>query len=512
MRRRLGLAVLLSLLLATIAGAVLAPPQQVYPIIEILVEDPSTPVLLRSAFRPRASLRDCEALTGSAIRVTLERCPQCRLTGSQCAHTIDSATQAMLGSVPLATPAAHVPGGGVITFSARDPAVALAACQAAAAQPPGKAGPLTCFASGQPRHDAPRQPVAHPWHWALLAAAILASWLTGWFILRYDHLHARITHDHVGSGPQKFHTQPTPRIGGIGVVMGLLAAGAILLLADALPGEREFGLLMLAGLPAFLGGLAEDVTKRVGVAERLLMTMLSGALAAWLVGAVLHRIDFPGVDTALLWLPFAVAFTSFAVGGVANAINIIDGYHGLAGGFSVIVLAALAWVASQVGDALVFSTALALAGALLGFLLWNWPHGRIFLGDGGAYFTGFLLAELGVLLVLRNPGVSPWFPLVLLVHPVFETLFSIYRRRFAQRLSPGTADGAHLHQLIHHNLLQRRGGSSQTNGRVGKYLWLPNGIVAGLGSLFMSSCQALATISVVYCALFVLSYRKLKTK
>lgn len=509
MRRRVGLALLLALLLATIGGAVLAPPQQVYPTIDILVNDSSTPVALRSAFRPRASLRDCEALTGNAIRVTLERCPQCRLTRTQCAHTIDSTTQAMLGSEPLPMPAAHVPGGGVITFSARDPAVALAACQAAAAQTTGKAGQLTCFAPGQPRLGGPRQPVAHAWHWALLAAAVFASWLSGWFILRYEHLHARITHDHVGSGPQKFHTQPTPRIGGIGVVMGLLAAGAILLLADALPGEREFGLLLLAGLPAFLGGLAEDVTKRVGVAERLLMTMLSGALAAWLVGAVLHRIDFPGVDTALLWLPFAVAFTSFAVGGVANAINIIDGYHGLAGGFAVIVLAALAWVASQVGDTLIFSTALALAGALLGFLLWNWPHGRIFLGDGGAYFTGFLLAELGVLLVLRNPSVSPWFPLALLVHPIFETLFSMYRRRFAQRLSPSAADGEHLHQLIHRRLVQQTGSSAENNGRVGKYVWIPSVITASIAISCMHSLHALLAVSLAYCFVFLMAYRTL---
>jgi len=73
------------------------------------------------------------------------------------------------------------------------------------------------------------------------------------------------------------------------------------------------------------------------------MTMLAGGIGAWLLGAILNRLDIPGVDTALLWLPLSVAFTIFAVGGIANAINIIDGYNGLAGGFAAIVLAAMAW-------------------------------------------------------------------------------------------------------------------------------------------------------------------------
>ncbi len=149
---------------------------------------------------------------------------------------------------------------------------------------------------------------------------------------------------------------------------------------------------------------------------------------------------------------FAIAFTAFAVGGVANSINIIDGYNGLAGGYSVIVLAALAWVAGQVGDPVVLSASLAMLGALLGFLVWNYPRGKIFMGDGGAYLVGFWLGELSVLLVVRNPDVSPWFPIVLLAYPIVETLFSIYRRMFILGRSAGHADDMHLHQLIYRRL------------------------------------------------------------
>ena len=286
---------------------------------------------------------------------------------------------------------------------------------------------------------------------AFLAAAC-GAWLVCWLIVKYEHLHAHLSHDHTDSGPQKFHAVPTPRIGGIGVTVGLIASGGIMMLSAHLPYEREFGLLLLAGIPAFLGGLVEDITKMVGVLERLLLTMLSGAVAAWLLGAVLTRLDVPYIDQALMWLPFALALTIFAVGGVANAINIVDGYNGLAGGYAFIITIAIAGVAAQVGDMLIFPTALALAGALLGFLRWNWPNGKVFLGDGGAYLLGFLIAEISILLVARNSGVSPWFPLLLLIHPVFETLFSIYRRKFRRGHTPGRPDALHMHQLVYSRL------------------------------------------------------------
>ena len=348
---------------------------------------------------------------------------------------------------------------------------------------------------------------------ALFAAAI-GAWLACWLILKYEHLHAHLSHDPIDSGPQKFHAEPTPRIGGIGLIAGLLTAGGVMMLAQKLPHEREFGLLLIAGVPAFLGGLIEDITKKVGVLERLLLTMLAGSLAAWLLGAVLNRLDIPGIDHALTLLPFAVLFTSFAVGGIANAINIIDGFNGLVGGYAIIVLIALAVVAGQVGDPFIFTVALATAGAILGFLKWNWPGGKIFLGDGGAYLLGFLLAELSILLVARNPSVSPWFPLVLLVYPVFETLFSIYRRTILRRQSPGAPDGHHLHTLIYRRVVpqetsyHRSMGEAERNDRVAKYLWVPAAVVAIAGALLWQSTLALVAVAALYCAFYVVVYRR----
>src|SRR6266571_4052936 len=257
-------------------------------------------------------------------------------------------------------------------------------------------------------------------------------------------------------------TCPTCRIGGLGVMAGLLVSGAALLATEQSASGEQFGYLLFASLPAFLGGITEDVTKNVSVLARLALTILAAACGAWLLGAVLPRLDVPGLDTLLKWTPFAIAFTIFAVGGVANAINIIDGYNGLAAGHAVIVLAALAYVSAQVGDSFLFTSALAMLGALLGFLIWNYPKGKIFLGDGGAYLLGFWLAEVSVLLVVRHPEVSPWFPMLLLIYPVFETLFSIYRRKVLQGNSPGQPDRLHLHQVIYARLTKASAGTSDS--------------------------------------------------
>ena|SRR5258706_10196184 len=116
--------------------------------------------------------------------------------------------------------------------------------------------------------------------WAALLVVLLAaavSAFAGFLIVRYEALHARWSHDHADSGPQKFHTTPTPRIGGVGVMAGLLVAGTALSVLAPGGADELFGYLLLASLPAFLGGITEDVTKKVSVPIRLGLTMLAAA-------------------------------------------------------------------------------------------------------------------------------------------------------------------------------------------------------------------------------------------
>jgi len=121
-------------------------------------------------------------------------------------------------------------------------------------------------------------------------------------------------------------------------------------------------------LPAFLSGVTEDLTNKVGVKIRLLATMVSAALAGYFLNAWLGSVQILGIDNLMLAYPFvAVAITCFAVGGVANAFNIIDGYNGLSSMVAVIILSGIAYVAFRVNDYPIMIAGLAMIGALLGF-------------------------------------------------------------------------------------------------------------------------------------------------
>jgi UDP-N-acetylmuramyl pentapeptide phosphotransferase/UDP-N-acetylglucosamine-1-phosphate transferase len=262
--------------------------------------------------------------------------------------------------------------------------------------------------------------------------------------------HGRFTHDGL-AGVQKFHAVPTPRVGGLAV------AFAYVLIWPVLPPDLRpaWQLIGLAGLPALCAGLAEDLTRRVGVRHRLLATMGAGAAFALITGYTMHEVDLPGVDWLLSFYICALIFTAFSMGGVANAINIIDGFNGLAAGSLIIMFGAFAYVAHALGDDLVFSLAILYAALVFGFFLVNFPHGKIFLGDGGAYFAGFLLASLGVLLPMRNPETSAWTAILICAYPVIETLASMRRKAKRDGHSVGQPDRVHFHMLAHRRYARR---------------------------------------------------------
>ena len=311
----------------------------------------------------------------------------------------------------------------------------------------------------------------------VLLIAFAVSLVATLYLVRGTKGRGHLSMDHETSGPQKFHVHPVPRVGGIGIFAGLVAAVALLWLTA--PDTARLATILLAcGLPAFASGLIEDLTKRVSPAKRLLATAVAAALAAGLLGAVITRTDIPGLDWVVSMFAAALLLTVIAVAGIANAVNIIDGFNGLASMCVVIMLAALAYVAFQIGDVVIGTLALAGIGAVLGFFLWNFPGGLIFLGDGGAYFLGFFVAELSILLLVRNPSVSPLFPLLVCIYPVFETLFSIYRRRFLRAVPPSMPDGIHLHSLIYRRMLRWAVGDrsakmlTRRNSMTSPVLWL----------------------------------------
>src|SRR3989440_7589217 len=211
---------------------------------------------------------------------------------------------------------------------------------------------------------------------------------------------------------RKVHSNPTPRVGGIAVALGLIWG---LLAAGVWQGQMTLGVLLLVCIaPGLLWGLIEDLSRRGAVLVRLAFTGISAALGFILLDTRITGVDLSVLDHLLAIPALSFALTVVAVAGVASSINMIDGLNGLSGFTTLLAALGLALVAWTVNDAFVFTAACAGAASLAGFVLVNFPRGRIFLGDGGAYFVGLVLALLSLMLVQRNTQVSAWFPLVLL--------------------------------------------------------------------------------------------------
>lgn len=318
--------------------------------------------------------------------------------------------------------------------------------------------------------------------------------------------HGALTMDFT-DGVQKFHTTPTPRVGGIPIVLGLVLAWV------QAPADMQAMLtpFLLAGLPAFLFGLAEDMSRRVGVTQRLLATMASGLLAWWITDYSLSRVDVWGIDGLLTMSVASVIFTAFAVGGVANAVNIIDGFNGLASTMATLAFVGYAMIAWQVGDTTLAGVCLILAACVWGFFWVNWPFGKLFLGDGGSYFIGFSLAWVAVLLIERNPSVSAFAALIVCVHPVTEVLLSIYRRKI-RKDNPGMPDRLHFHSLVKRRYVARWFGhysNAVRNSMTGALIGLMTLTSVVLANLFYTSAWASTGVFLILALVYVAVYARM---
>lgn len=350
-----------------------------------------------------------------------------------------------------------------------------------------------------------------------MVTLIVCSFVTSLFIallfIRKVRGYTRI-YDH--SKPQRFHAGDVPRLGGAGIFVGMTAAWTVAVFAGT--GERANLNVQISGvfaaswvvvaLPTVLAGFYEDVTQRLSVRYRLLLTAISAASACVLLGAAVSRLGVPGLDELLLMMPWlGVALAFLAICGLPHAFNIIDGYNGLAGTVALLVCLAIVHVALQVGDRQLAAIVVGLAGATGGFLFWNYPRGLIFAGDGGAYLWGVVIAIASILLVQRHEQVSPWFPMLLLIYPVWETIFSIYRK-LSRGVSPGVADALHFHQLIYRRIVRgvfdddsaRR--MLMRNNRTSPYLWSFTILTIVPALLFWRNTPVL----MAFCFLFVVSY------
>jgi UDP-N-acetylmuramyl pentapeptide phosphotransferase/UDP-N-acetylglucosamine-1-phosphate transferase len=299
-------------------------------------------------------------------------------------------------------------------------------------------------------------------------------------------------------GVQKIHSKNIPRIGGLAIYLATIAAYVF----EANDKNLILLSIIYTGTLVFFVGLAEDLTKKIPVFTRFIVTIAAGVIG-WAVTGI--KITHLGVDILDIYLQrnqvIAILLTGIAVGGISNSINIIDGLNGLASSMLIFSHLAIASIAYASGDINLAIACLTIAAALLGFFIVNWPWGKIFLGDGGAYYLGFSLAWCCVMLVERNPLISPCSALLICIYPFTETMFSIYRRITRKKKITGP-DIQHMHTLVYRRLINKRKNKITQNSIAGIMVGMFS-IPPAIISYYTYESNIL---SIIFCIIFIIIY------
>ena len=298
------------------------------------------------------------------------------------------------------------------------------------------------------------------------------------------------------SAKQASHSRPTSRVGGMAAIMALVIG--VCLVAD-----QFIFFIVLSSLPVLLAGGLEDLGYNIKPIYRFNAGITSGFIAIYLTGLWLDDVDFTILTPILALSPIAICFTAFASAGVSNSINLIDGVNGLASGVIILIGLALSIISFAVGEVSLGSFCIILVGSILGFFIWNFPKGLIFLGDAGAYAYGHLLVWIAILLITKHPEISAWAIFCLFFWPIMDTIAAILRRCLKQG-SINQADHMHFHQIIMRVVVIYFGGRVSQNvaNPLSTVIILPFCIlIAFLGVLFLES-NVLSILTVIIATSF----------
>lgn len=302
---------------------------------------------------------------------------------------------------------------------------------------------------------------------------------------------------------QATHVVPTLRLGGISVLLGYIA-----LLALAQPAMGQPMLVGLSLVPVFVVALLEDLHFPMSPRRRLLAVFASCLIEIWLRGTWMPRFDIAGLDGLMGLASVGIPMTLLLVGGLSHAFNLIDGLHGLSSGIATMASCALGLLALSVGDHDLAGLCFMFAVVLAGFLVVNFPFGRLFLGDAGAYCVGYILGWLGISLLARNPEIAAWSVFLVFSWPIAETFWAILRRRLNGK--PATqADQMHMHHVMLRGVeicLLGRKRRSVANPLATALVWPFAGVPMLTGLWLAQDRAGSAAMSVVVVLVFIASH------
>ncbi len=252
---------------------------------------------------------------------------------------------------------------------------------------------------------------------------------------------------------RKIHTKPISRIGGVAIWASTMLTFLCLVLMSYYPyGKLMSGVLLGSSLMFFLG-LIDDI---YGLnAKFKLLIQLSIATIVYLLGVQINSIPFfGGIDLGLLSYPITLLW----IVGISNAVNFIDGVDGLAGSVVTVNAITLAILAITLSPPNPISALIGfiLAGAMLAFLTFNFNPAKIFMGDSGSLFAGFLLATISITGVMKVATISILLPFIVLAVPIIDITYASLRR-ICKGQSPFVADAEHIHhKLLHAGFSQKK--------------------------------------------------------
>ena len=277
-----------------------------------------------------------------------------------------------------------------------------------------------------------------------------------------------------------------------------------------------FETLLICALPIYLGGLVEDLTHRVPASVRLILALMSATCAWFLLDLGVHKTDVFFIDFFLQWPLISFLITLLVVAGFSHSINIIDGFNGLASGQILLMIGFLAYLNYTHFEEDLFLISILFGSVILAFFFWNWPLGKIFLGDSGAYLLGFFVVCIGLILLQRRPAISPFAPIMFGLAPLIEALFSIYRRAIIKKQSISRPDALHLHSLVFRRIvvfipLLSKFPRPLLNSFVAPFFWSTTFLFSFLTSIFCENKYVLFVLFLTYIALYLFLFKCIVT-
>ena len=256
-------------------------------------------------------------------------------------------------------------------------------------------------------------------------------------------------------GERKIHDHPVSRLGGVSIWVSTMLTFLVLVILSFYPKGSLLSGILLGGSLMFFLGLVDDVYCLN--AKFKLLIQVSIATIVYLLGIRIDTIYNPFGDLIQLNMLISYILTILWIVGISNAVNFIDGIDGLAGSIITISAVTLGVISVTVAPTNVSSLiAFILAGSMLAFLTYNFNPAKIFMGDSGALFGGFMLAVLSITGVLNNDTIAMYVPILILSVPIMDITFSSLRR-IAKGKSPFVADSEHIHhKLLHAGLSQNK--------------------------------------------------------